>query len=101
VPGAILVSAGLQVLQLVTVLYVTPRLDSATAAYGALGVALVLLLWLYMLGRLVIASAMLNATLWERRSSAAPDATALIGEQALAAVGREAINDEDVDGEDR
>jgi len=66
VPGAILVAVGIQVLQLVTVIYITPRLDSATAAYGALGVALVLLLWLYMLARLVVAAAMLNATLWER-----------------------------------
>jgi len=47
-------------------IYITPRLDSATAAYGALRIALVLLLWLYMLGRLVVTSAMLNATLCER-----------------------------------
>jgi uncharacterized BrkB/YihY/UPF0761 family membrane protein len=66
VPGAILVAVGIQVLQIVTVVYITPRLDSATATYGALGVALVILLWLYLLGRLVIASAMMNATLWER-----------------------------------
>lgn len=71
VPGAILVALGIQVLQLVTVIYITPRLDSATAAYGALGVALVILLWLYMLGRLVVGSAMLNATLWERGNRSA------------------------------
>jgi uncharacterized BrkB/YihY/UPF0761 family membrane protein len=68
VPGAIVVAVGFQVLQLITFLYVSPRLDSATAAYGALGVALVLLLWLYLLGRLVVGSAILNATLSERRS---------------------------------
>jgi uncharacterized BrkB/YihY/UPF0761 family membrane protein len=70
VPGAILVAIGIQLLQLVTVIYITPRLDSATAAYGALGVALVILLWLYLLGRLVVTSAMLNATLWERSNRA-------------------------------
>jgi uncharacterized BrkB/YihY/UPF0761 family membrane protein len=67
VPGAILMAVGVLGLQLVTFLYVSPRLDSATATYGALGVALVLLLWLYLLARLVVAAAMLNATLWERQ----------------------------------
>jgi uncharacterized BrkB/YihY/UPF0761 family membrane protein len=67
VPGAIVVAVGLQVLQLVTFVYVSPRLDSATAAYGALGIALVLLLWFYLLGRLVVGSAILNATLSARR----------------------------------
>jgi len=66
VPGALLVAVGIQVLHLATALYIAPRLDSATATYGALGVALVLLLWLYLLGRLVVASATLNATLWMR-----------------------------------
>jgi uncharacterized BrkB/YihY/UPF0761 family membrane protein len=71
VPGAILIAVGLQALNLVTFLYISPRLDSATATYGALGVALVMLLWLYMLGRLVVDSAILNATLVARRTASA------------------------------
>ena len=37
--------------------------------YGALGIAAVLLLGLYFLGRLVVFAAVVNATLWERRAA--------------------------------
>jgi uncharacterized BrkB/YihY/UPF0761 family membrane protein len=43
------------------------RIESASELYGALGAASAVLLWLYLIGRLVVASAVLNATLWERR----------------------------------
>ena len=39
--------------------------------YGALGAAASVLLWLYLIGRLVVGSAVLNATLWERNRSPA------------------------------
>jgi hypothetical protein len=42
-------------------------LAAMSATYGPLGVAIVLLLWLYLSGRVMVASAMLNATLWDRR----------------------------------
>ncbi|MCU1372565.1 MAG: hypothetical protein JWO77_3759 [Ilumatobacteraceae bacterium] len=38
----------------------------ASAAYGALGVAASALLWLYLLGRLMVAAPVLNATIWNR-----------------------------------
>jgi uncharacterized BrkB/YihY/UPF0761 family membrane protein len=66
VPGAVLFSAGAQVLHLVTVYYLTGKLQSSSELYGALGAAAAVLLWLFFIGRLIVASALLNATLWER-----------------------------------
>ena len=62
-PGALVVGVGVQALHLVTVLWISHKLEDASAGYGAHGTALVLQLWLFLLGRLIVASAMLNATL--------------------------------------
>jgi uncharacterized BrkB/YihY/UPF0761 family membrane protein len=67
VPGAILLAVGGQVLHLVSVFYLADRIESASELYGALGAASAVLLWLYLIGRLVVGSAVLNATLWARR----------------------------------
>lgn len=67
IPGAILVGVGLQGLHLFTALYLVPRLGRSSELYGSLGAATVLLLWLYIIARLITLSAFLNATLWERR----------------------------------
>lgn len=71
VPGAVLVSVGIQGLYLFNVLYLNQKIESASDAYGALGVAASLLLWLYLLGRLMVAAPVLNATLWERSQNSA------------------------------
>lgn len=65
-PGAVLVGAGTQALYLFNVLYLNHKIETASQAYGALGVAASALLWLYLLGRLLVAAPVLNATLWER-----------------------------------
>jgi uncharacterized BrkB/YihY/UPF0761 family membrane protein len=65
-PGALLVGVGTQGLYLFNVLYLNHKIQSASAAYGALGVAASALLWLYLLGRLMVAAPVLNATIWER-----------------------------------
>jgi uncharacterized BrkB/YihY/UPF0761 family membrane protein len=67
IPGAILVGVGLQALHLFTALYLVPRLGRSSELYGSLGAATVILLWLYIIARLITLSAFLNATLWERR----------------------------------
>jgi uncharacterized BrkB/YihY/UPF0761 family membrane protein len=72
IPGALFVSAGAEIVHLVTVLYLSRRLESSSAVYGTLGVAAVLLFWLYLIGRLMVASAVLNATLWRRKHPQAP-----------------------------
>lgn len=74
VPGAVLVGAGTQGLYLFNVLYLNHKIQSASAAYGALGVAASALLWLYLLGRLMVAAPVLNATLWQRRTGEPDDA---------------------------
>ncbi len=72
-PGAVMVGVGTQCLYLFNVLYLNHKIQTASAAYGALGVAASALLWLYLLGRLMVASPVLNATLWERSHD--PDGT--------------------------
>ncbi|HWJ98996.1 MAG TPA: YhjD/YihY/BrkB family envelope integrity protein [Acidimicrobiales bacterium] len=67
IPGAVLMGTGTQALYLFNVLYLNHKIQSASAAYGALGVAASALLWLYLLGRLMVASPVLNATIWQRQ----------------------------------
>jgi uncharacterized BrkB/YihY/UPF0761 family membrane protein len=66
----LLVGVGAQALHLFTVFYISRKISSASETYGALGAATALLLSLYLIGRLMVASAMLNAELWERRRAA-------------------------------
>lgn len=66
VPGAVLFAAGIEALHLFTILWLSRQIASASQTYGALGVATSLLGGLYLFGWLVVASAMLNASRWER-----------------------------------
>ena len=68
VPGALLFGLGIQAMHLLTVLWLSHKIAHASQTYGALGVAVGLLGALYLFGRLVVASAMLNASRWERAS---------------------------------
>ncbi len=63
-PGAALVAFGVEVLHVVTVYYVSRKVESFSERYGGLGVAVVILGWLYLLGRLIVGSAALNAAVW-------------------------------------
>jgi uncharacterized BrkB/YihY/UPF0761 family membrane protein len=67
VPGACLFAAGFQGFTLAVGLYFAPRAARASTVYGSLGVALTLLVSLFLFARLAVAAAELNATLWERR----------------------------------
>ena len=67
-PGALVVGIGVAAMEVATVYFLGPELAKKSQIYGALGAAALLLLWLYLLGRLMIASAILNASLWERRN---------------------------------
>jgi uncharacterized BrkB/YihY/UPF0761 family membrane protein len=67
VPGAALFGIGLLCVNVFNV-YVTTRLVEGRAdTYGALGVATALLFSLVLVGRLMVASAVLNASLYERQ----------------------------------
>ncbi|MGH2628988.1 MAG: YhjD/YihY/BrkB family envelope integrity protein [Actinomycetota bacterium] len=67
VPGALLVGAVVELLHLVSLVYLPGKFDRASSAYGSLGIAVVALAWLYFSGRAVVAGAVLNVTLWDRR----------------------------------
>ena len=66
-PGAIFVGVGIQVLHLITVYWITHLLTSKSETYGAIGAALAILFWAYLLGRVVAASAVVNAAAWHQR----------------------------------
>ena len=71
-PGATLMTAGLLIIRLVTIVYFSPRLESANDLYGGLGMAATFLLWLYVISRTLIAAISLNATIWQRDELAPP-----------------------------
>jgi uncharacterized BrkB/YihY/UPF0761 family membrane protein len=68
VPGALLCGAGLELLHLLAAYLLEPYAIAKEGTYGALGAAAALLLGLFVLSRLVVVAAVLNATLWERRA---------------------------------
>ena len=63
-------AVGIEILHVVIVYVITPWALAKQGTYGALGVAASLLVALFLITRLVVASAVVNATLWERRSNA-------------------------------
>jgi membrane protein len=78
IPGALVLAVGLEALHIVTAYFLGPWALSKQGTYGALGVSAGLLLGLFLVSRLIVASAVINATLWERRlrdaGGAAPSA---------------------------
>ena len=75
IPGAILVAVGIQAVHLTTALFIGAKVARASATYGSLGVAFTVLAWLYILSRIIVASAMLHAARWERRAHRPPHPT--------------------------
>jgi uncharacterized BrkB/YihY/UPF0761 family membrane protein len=71
VPGAAFLAVGAFALHVVTVYWIAHQVESKTDTYGAIGSALAILLWSYLLGRLFTASAVINAALWQRRAERA------------------------------
>lgn len=66
IPGAVLFGLGLEALHLVTVYWIAHEVESKTETYGAIGFALALLLWAYLIGRLITTAAVVNESLWTR-----------------------------------
>ena len=69
VPGALLMAIGADVLNLLTTYWIGHLVARKTSTYGAVGIALAVLLWVYILGRIMVGSAGLNAALWYRREN--------------------------------
>ena len=72
VPGAAVFAVGVEVLHIFTVVWFPHSLESKSEIYGAIGTALALLLWAYLLGRLMTVGAALNVALWRRRKAEPP-----------------------------
>lgn len=69
VPGGILVGVGMALLQVVTANWIGPKLQHESALYGSLAVSFVVLGWLYVVGRLLVAAPLLNSSVFEHRKS--------------------------------
>jgi membrane protein len=65
-PGALLFALGAEALHIATVVWFPHHLQSKSEVYGTIGVAVALLLWAYLLGRIITLAAVLNAALWSR-----------------------------------
>ena len=72
-PGAAVVAVGLEGLHLFTVYFLGPKLANATELYGVLGVVSTILFWLYIVGRLVVGAATVNASLYEQSKQTPPE----------------------------
>ena len=66
-PGALLFGLAMEALHAATVFYMAGRVSRMSSTYGPLGVAAVMLLWLFVVARSMVGAAMLNATVWDRR----------------------------------
>jgi uncharacterized BrkB/YihY/UPF0761 family membrane protein len=66
-PGALTVGVGVGVVQVAAAYLLGPYALQKQGTYGALGMAAALLLSLWVLGRLLVGAAEVNATLWERK----------------------------------
>lgn len=71
VPGAVLVAIGAEGLHLFTAYYLAGQVERVSSVYGTIGMALTLLLWLFIIARLMVSSAIVNAELWQRRTGGA------------------------------
>jgi membrane protein len=87
VPGAILGTVGLQILQVVGAYYVPRLVASSSELYGTIGVVFAVLAWLWLFGKLIMYTSVLNVVLYEARHGkvratveqpASPEASAAI-----------------------
>lgn len=67
-PGSIMATIGFEVLKLVGGIYVPRAVASSSQLYGALGIVVAILAWLFFFGRLIVYSAVVNVVLWEKKA---------------------------------
>jgi uncharacterized BrkB/YihY/UPF0761 family membrane protein len=66
-PGAIAFGIGIELIQIFTAFVIAPMSLTKQGTYGALGIAAALLFGLYLIARLMVGAAVINATLWDRK----------------------------------
>jgi uncharacterized BrkB/YihY/UPF0761 family membrane protein len=67
-PGAVELGVGVTLMQIFVVFYLARKLERSPQLYGALGASTVVLVWLFLIGRLLVAAMFLNATVERRRT---------------------------------
>jgi membrane protein len=65
-PGAAVFAVGVELLDIATVIWFPHHIASKSQVYGAIGVALAMLLWAYLLGRVITIAVVLDAAIWAR-----------------------------------
>lgn len=83
-PGAALVGAAMGVLQWFMQFYLPGRISRSSEVMGSLGLSVAVLGYLFLVGRLMSASFVLDAVLWERFGSASALVFTLPGLRSLA-----------------
>jgi uncharacterized BrkB/YihY/UPF0761 family membrane protein len=68
IPGSVFYAIGFTGVLIFNILILGALIQSKTSTYGALGTAATLLVAFFLLGRVIVAAAVLNATLYQRRS---------------------------------
>ena len=68
IPGSLFYAIGFCGVVLFNILILGSLIQTKTSTYGALGTAATLLLAFFLVGRVIVGAAVLNATLYERRS---------------------------------
>jgi uncharacterized BrkB/YihY/UPF0761 family membrane protein len=76
IPGSLFYAIGIVCLQIFNILILGQLIESKSSTYGALGVAATLLLGFFLMGRVIVGAAVLNATLYDRRLRSTPDSNA-------------------------
>jgi uncharacterized BrkB/YihY/UPF0761 family membrane protein len=70
-PGAVVFGVLVWSFHLLSVFYFSRKISNASETYGAIGSAIGIIVALYLFGRAMSASAVVNATLWERKQRGA------------------------------
>jgi uncharacterized BrkB/YihY/UPF0761 family membrane protein len=83
-PGAVLLGLALVLMQAVSQLYLPDRFARASQLYGAIGTAVVVLGWFFILGRVTVFALTVNAVVHEQFGSIADAVFALPGLRAVA-----------------
>ncbi len=68
-PGCLFLSVGGLLVHAFVNIYLAPKLGRSVDLYGLLGAASVILLWLYVIARLITVSAFLNASVWRKQQA--------------------------------
>jgi uncharacterized BrkB/YihY/UPF0761 family membrane protein len=67
VPGGVFVGLVIAALQAFVLGYIARKLSHSSELYGGVGTAIVVLFWLYLIGRVLVIGPILDGVLWRRR----------------------------------